>query len=298
MAPPSNGSPPQPPVAADLVLAQTQAMLAPLIRWLVTQGVGYPQLAQALREVYLDTARASLDAEGKRVTDAAISLRTGVHRKEVRAHTEQRSARSESGAGPALAKSPQSSIAEQVFTRWITDAAYRGAKGEPVSLAIAGPAPSFDSLVSSVTRDFARRTVLDELVRLGLVEEAGQQVAPRVLSAAPPHDQEQLLRTFSMHVADHIASCTANIQSARAGSDERLLENSLYGQGLSDASIAQLSQLAREVWKPAFQQMVSAAQQRYALDSQSAKADTTEADASRPRGRMRFGVYFYSEPDR
>jgi hypothetical protein len=298
MAPRPNGSPSQPPVAADLVLVQTQAMLAPLIRWLVTQGVGYPQLAQALREVYLDTARASLEAEGKRVTDAAISLRTGVHRKEVRAHTEQRSARSESGAGPALAKSPQSSVAEQVFTRWITDAAYRGEQGEPATLAIAGPAPSFDSLVSSVTRDFARRTVLDELVRLGLVEETGLQVAPRAQSATPPHDQEQLLRTFSLHVADHIASCAANLDSARAGSDERLLENSLYGQGLSDASIAQLSHLAREVWKPVFQQMVSAAQQRYDLDGQAAEADTTGTDTTRPRGRMRFGVYFYSEPDR
>jgi hypothetical protein len=282
------------PLGSDQVLAQVQEMLKPLVQWLISQGVGYPQMAVALREVFLDVAADSLDAQGKRLTDAAISLRSGVHRKEVRTYNAQRS-----GRLGTTEKTPQSSVAELVFTRWLTDAAYRNAQGQPAALPLAGPAPSFDSLVSAVTKDFARGTVLDELIRLGLTTIAEGVVHPRALSTVS-QDQAQLLQTFSDHVADHIAACAHNLTLARQNPDASdhspgvlpHLENSMYAKGLSDASIAQLASLAREVWKPAFQQMVSAAQQRYSLDSQSATESSTT-----PRGRMRFGVYFYSEPD-
>ncbi len=158
---------------ADLLLARACEVMEPLIRLLVAKGVGYTQLSAALKPVFMESARAELRAGSGKETDAAISLLSGVHRKDVRSYEARREA-----LGPVKAPQPNRalSLAEQVYTRWTTDAAYRDEQGKPAPLRLIGAAPSFDSLVNAVSKDFSRRTVLDELLRLGLVEEAGEVV--------------------------------------------------------------------------------------------------------------------------
>jgi len=60
----------------------------------------------------------------------------------------------------------------------------------------------------------------------------------------------------------------------------------MVAAGLSNDSIAQLANLANRLWKPAFNQAVDSARQRYALD-----------ESNGHTGRIRFGVYVYSEAD-
>ncbi len=302
---PPDGAPTRPGVApadtpGELVLSHALEMLAPLVRLLVSQGVGYPRLAQALKQVFMQAALEELHREGRRVTDAAISVRSGVHRKDVRAagatlaSTAAASAAaasdaSASAAAPSDATSGRrrgaGSVADQVYTRWTTDAAYRDADGRPSALPLAGPAPSFDTLVSAVTRDLSRRTVLDELVRLGLAREHEGRVEPLADAAIPRADLARMLEFLSDHVHDHLAAGEANLRAARAGDKPPFLEHALYANGLSDASIEQLRQLAVQLWRTAFGQIAEAARQRHAIDREHGRD-----------GRLRFGVYFYSEP--
>lgn len=273
-----------------LLLDESVRALAPLVRMLVDGGVGYPQLAQALKPVFMDAARAQLQAQDARVTDAAVSVRSGVHRKDVRAWSSATAAQASApagggpaGNGPGTAASV--SVADQVFTRWCTDAGYREAAGRPAVLPLTGPAPSFDTLVGAVTRDLSRRTVLDELVRLGLAREADGRVEPLAEAAVPSADHAQMLRYLADHLRDHAAAGAANLRAGTRGDRPPFLEHAMYATGLSDASIEQLRLRAVELWKTAFGQIVETARQRHDLD--------------RPRnlaGRVRFGVYFYSEP--
>jgi hypothetical protein len=101
-------------------------MLAPLIRLLVSQGVTYPQFTAALKISFLRAAHSELTAAGKKVSDSAISLLSGVHRKDVRALTAD---------GQLGIKPPDRalSVADEVFTRWVNDPAYLAA-GEFVRL--------------------------------------------------------------------------------------------------------------------------------------------------------------------
>lgn len=267
---------------ADLLLDETGKLLEPLVRLLIAQGVGFPQVSALLRNVFMQAAKAELQAQGHKITDAAISVRSGVHRKEVRHWSE--SQHSEQPAGPAPARSV--SLAEQVFTRWLTDAGYRGADGKPAALAHGGPAPSFESLASSVSKDFSRRTVLDELIRLGLVREESDRIVPIAAAMVPKHSIAELARLLSAHVHDHLAAGAANIAAADRDQPAPFLEQSVYANGLSNLSVEQLSILARQLWQPAFQSMVDSARQRYAIDRERGVS-----------GRIRFGVYFYSEPD-
>jgi hypothetical protein len=268
-------------------------MLRPLVDLLISQGVGYPSLSRALRTAFVQAAREQLGREGGQLTDAAVSLRSGVHRKEVKTVNEALGEATNPGGSSDhgtvnIGSIPERSlsIAEQVYTRWTTDATYHDAQSRPAGLAISGDAPSFESLVTSVTRDFSRRTVLDELLRLGMVEVLETNVRPLAPAMVPPQAWDELTQYFSDHLHDHLAAGAANLHAARTGDKPPFLEHSMYANGLSDLSIEQLSMLARDVWKPAFNQMVGAARQRYDLDSQDNR-----------QGRLRFGVYLYSEPD-
>ena len=265
---------------ADQLLEQSVHLLGPLIELLMKQGVGYPSLTKALRTAFVDAARRQLSREGSNATDAAISLRSGVHRKEVKALNQTE--RDDQRRQPERALS----IAEQVFTRWTTDAKYKDKHGRPDVLALSGPAPSFDSLVSSVTRDFSRRTLLDELVRIGLAQVEDDHVVALANHMVPTKALAELAQLFGDSLHDHMAAGTANILAAQQDKPAPFLEHSMYANGLSDLSVEQLSALATSVWKPAFNQMVGAATQRYELDRD-----------NNHRGRLRFGVYLYSESD-
>jgi Family of unknown function (DUF6502) len=276
--------PDQPANSSEFALKEAARLLEPLAQILIAQGVGYTQLAQALKPVFMQAAQAQIEAEGKKVTDAAISLRSGIHRKDVRAFTaEPTTIQSEE----ELLGARSLSLAAQVFTRWLTDAGYTDSGGKPATLNASGKAPSFESLVSSISKDFSRRTVLDELVRLGLVEERGDRVVPLASSMVPKQETVQLVRYLSDNAHDHLAAGAANLNANRSGANAPFLENSVFADGLSTESVEQLAQLARILWQPMFKQMVDAANQRYAVDREQTRS-----------GRMRLGVYFYSEPDK
>lgn len=265
-----------------LLLDDAVETLAPLIRLWLENGIGFTEISKALRSGFIDLAERELESHQRKATDAAVSLLSGVHRKEVKSH------RSDSRS-PKLANAvdKELSYAEQVFTKWATDAAYVTTEGKPATLSISGPAPSFETLVSAITKDFSKRTVLDELLRLGLVTESDDTVTPLSEAMVPKSGTLDLAKYFHQHIRDHLAAGAANLLAV--GKDEKapFLEHSMYVNGVSDASIEMLSHLAKTQWKQVFDASVNAAQQRYEIDRQHDH-----------RGRLRFGVYVYSEPSR
>ena len=66
----------------------------------------------------------------------------------------------------------------------------------------------------------------------------------------------------------------------------KFLEQSIYADGLTLESIERLHVAARQAWARAFESIVTEARDRVGQDS-----------ASDGEMRMRFGVYFYAEPD-
>jgi Family of unknown function (DUF6502) len=283
----SNSNQTNPESRADLLLNESEELLFPVVKLLVSQGVGYPQLAARLKRVFMEAARQELLAEGSKPADASVSVRSGVHRKDVRSWRE-----SDEQAAPRK----ELSTADQVYTKWLTDAAYKDSEGKPKAIPVTGPAPSFDALVLSITKDFHRRTVLDELVRLGLAKEIASSSAndegltwlqPIADALIPSNDLAEMLKFFSGNARDHMAASVQNIIAMRAGAPAPFIERSVFAQGLAAQSVDQLGALAKQLWQPAFQQMVDAANQRYQVDKDKLQPED--------KHRMRFGVYFYSE---
>lgn len=252
------------------LLQQGAEMLRPLVRLLIANGGTYPQLARQLKDIFIDEARQALLDSGRKDTDSALTLLTGVHRKEIRNRV--------SRSGEVV---PDLSLASQVYTRWLTDPAYCDADGKPLALARSGDAPSFESLARAVSKDLHPRTLLDELIRLGLVHVELDRLLLNGEAFVPQAGFAEKLSMLVANVADHLATGAYNLMSESAP----LLEQSVFADQLHQASVVQLQQLARQLWQQDFKTMVDEASRLCAIDE--------------PRGgqqRVRFGVYFYAEP--
>ena len=69
---------------ATLTLEASLKVMRPLIRMLVKRGVAYPAFAQALKTEFLAAAQRELQERQMPQTDSALSLLSGVHRRDVR----------------------------------------------------------------------------------------------------------------------------------------------------------------------------------------------------------------------
>jgi Family of unknown function (DUF6502) len=256
---------------AQVVLRASLWLMAPVVRWLLRSGVQYGAFAAALKTVFVEVASEELRRGGKKATDSALSVLSGVHRKDVRAIS--------ATSGEPELKSV--SLASQVFTRWLTAARYRDASGKPRSLPRLGDRRSFEALAREVSTDVHPRTVLDELVRLGLVRLQGEMVELKAQSFVPTSDDAELLALFAANAGDHLAAAVHNLTTTQP----RFLEQSVFADGLSEQSAKELHKIARVLWAKAFERMVAEATKR-------CKAD----HATPAPNRIRFGVYYYGEP--
>ena len=271
------GNYPSPPgpmkkAVADILLDRSRALLLPWIRALLRRGITYPQFTAQLKQVFYDAARDELEATGQRQTDSALSVLSGLHRKDVR----------EFSSATPRPMAPTVPLSSQIVTRWSSDPRYRDKRNKPRDLPRSGPGDSFEALVLSVSRDVHPRTALEELIRLGAATLQDDLVCIDGAAFVPRHGFEEMVELLTQNVADHIAAGAHNLGAEDAG---RFLEQSVFAASLSPESAAQLGGVAREIWAAAFERMVAEANARVAQDSHSPTASH----------RMRFGVFYYAD---
>ncbi|CUA98794.1 DUF6502 family protein [Thiomonas bhubaneswarensis] len=264
------------PSTEDVLRALVQVM-GPLARLLLASGVDYTRLAAELKPLFIEQARLELLRSGQNATDSAISLLSGVHRKDVRAWRMQ-------GLSSRIEK--EVSISSRIFARWVQDPLYRDRRRRPRPLPRLGPAPSFDTLARSVTQDVHPYTALTELLRLGLVTvktvKGRDIIVPHQEGFVPPAGSRDLLDLFGANLADHASAAVANL----LGQPPRL-EQSVFAEGVTPETAKELGELARKLWAQARSEMIAEATRRY-------EADKDRSDAN---CRVRFGAYYWAEDE-
>jgi hypothetical protein len=264
-----------------LSLAAALRVMGPLVEMLLREGVTYPQLVTALKQTFLDTAPIVLESSNAKVNDSSLSTLTGIHRKDVRQWREV-------GEPKPQAKALSSAMA--VFTRWVDDPDYCDKKGHPRTLARTGGAETFETLATAVSRDVHPQTILQEMIRLGMVERIeatstndDYKFRLRMNAFVPETGSAELLKVFADNVADHAAAASSNLRR----STPPMLEQSVFADCLRPASVAVMDDLARKIWMRAFHEIV-----REATDL--SERDQGHSDASQ---RIRIGMYMYHGPD-
>lgn len=263
---------------SEIVLDAVLHVMRPLARLLMRNGVTYPMFSAALKRVFLDTARSELQDSGRPQTDSAITLLSGVHRRDVRLL----------GRGSTTARAPVRKplgLVGQVVARWMSEPACLDGEGRPLTLPRSGDGASFDALASSVSRDVRPRALLDDMLRLGVAVETEAGIALAADGFAPRRDLADNAALAAANLHDHAAAAVANLDGGR-----NFLEQAIYVDQLTADSAAAVQKAAVQAWKQAFRAVMGEAQVRF-------DADQAGAPAQARTQRARFGVYFYAERD-
>ena len=262
---------------SNLVLDSTLHLLRPAVRLMLRHGVTYTAFSQALKRVFLQAAQEELQAKGMPQTDSAVSVLSGVHRRDVRNLTRL--------ANPDDAPESFAGLASQVVARWLSDDGYLDADLAPRALARAGDAPSFDALVQAVSHDVRPRAVLDELQRLGLVQDVDGQITLLTQGFVPKLGFSEMAAQLQNNVADHLSAACENLDSGG-----EFLEQAVFVDEITAESALHLHKASAQAWKVAFQSVMRQAQKRFDADAKSVLPEQRTH-------RARMGMYYFSTQD-
>jgi hypothetical protein len=253
-------------------------VLGPLARLAVERGLTFPALKEILKQELVRAAREALPTVGARDI-SRVATATGLTRREVnRVSLEQ---------PPALADRP--APATQLFTRWLADRKLRDRRGKPKRLPRQGPAPSFEALAQTITRDVHPRSLLEQLIRLGLVAYDAKSDTVSLLEDAfvPRGDQARMLDFLGQNVGDHLAAGVANV----LGDERRHFEQALFADELSDESIAAAKKLVNAQWRALTAALVPELEQLLRADRKMSRRSAAHS----AKRRLRIGLYSFDE---
>lgn len=211
-------------------------LLRPLVRLLIKAGMTFPALCDLLRDLYINVAEHDFALPDKPQTDSRVSLLTGIHRKEI--------ARKRGAGAPVGAVPTAISRTSRILALWLGSPRFTDAQGAPLALYRSADqgVPSFDQLVTAITKDLRPRAILDEWVDRKLIA-IGEDGRIMLLAAAltPPAGDDQLYY-FGRNLHDHIAAAASNI----AGGAPPFFERAVHYDRLSPKNAAALLDYSRE----------------------------------------------------
>lgn len=262
------------------LLAALQQLLAPLARLAVAKGLPWAVVEELTKQALVQAADAAHPDLLPHRKVSRVSTATGIHRREV-TRLIQVLREGRLGEPP-----PRRSLASELFAHWQGDPVFLDRRGRPRVLprqATTDGSPSFESLAQSVTRDVHPRSLLDELVRLGLAtwDEAADTVALARDAFVPRGDVARMLQFLGANVGDHFAAAVDNVLD----DDHRHFEQAIFADGLSEASLVQVRASMAARWKALLGEVVPELEALVARDD-------GRPDATR---RMRLGLYTYTE---
>lgn len=223
---------------ADKLYPPLARLLRPLVRLCIRAGMTFPALCQLLRELYVNVAEYDFALPGKEQTDSRVSLLTGIHRKEV--------SRLRGAGAPVNAVPAAVSRTGAIIARWLASPRFCDEAGVPLPLPrnTEGSSPSFEELVSSVTRDVRSRAVLDEWLDRRIVTiDAEDRIVLAEAAFIPQHGDDEKLYYFGRNLHDHVAAAAANV----LGSKPAFLERAVHYDGLSAELAERLEARSREL---------------------------------------------------
>jgi hypothetical protein len=280
-----------PEQAPDALATALRQVLAPVARLALARGVTHATLDELLKQALVAVADANNAALPPHRRVSRITTATGIHRREVtRLVTGLRE-----GAGEL--PPPSRSHASELFHHWRTDAEFCDLKGSPAELPRTGPTPSFEALAQGITRDVHPRSLLDELLRLGLAAHDQDRDTVRLIREAfvPQGDEPRAVAVLGRNVGAHLESAVDNVLLGNM----RHFEQALYANGLGQASMAEFRDLVREQWQALLAAMVPRLEAMVARDALAEPAASTTADTAAnaaPLQHVRIGLYTHAQP--
>ena len=220
----------------DHLLRAARRILRPLVRILLRNGITATVFGELARKVFVDVAFDEFGIAGKPQTLARVSVITGLNRKEVaRLHKLENVTDSDRAwwnrAGTVLAA-------------WMTDSQYQTRAGYPLDLPFSGAAPSFTSLVKRYSGDMYPRSIADELLRLGAIEEVGGLYRLSNRGYVPDSDPAAMVDILGLDAAEFVETIDHNLQ---ADTDDKLVQAKVLANNLPAEHLDAFNEFSRRV---------------------------------------------------
>lgn len=252
------------------VLEHVANMLPQLIHWLVKSGIGYHEFAPTLKTLFYNAALQELSDIQQKKTDSAISLLSGLTRRDIRNFCQTYG---EYTVIDQFNSQLPISVPIRVVSMWINQKL-------PMKIPFYGQENSFESLVKQLSSDKHPKSILWELKRLGIVQEENDDVILEKSSFIPNPELDESKQLFTQNIADHLSAGISNLTKKTD-----FLEQAVFADELSQESVQKLNQLSTDLWRMMSKAIISAA-----IDY--CKNDEKSGDTSK---RFRLGIYQYYE---
>ncbi|MDN6320881.1 MAG: DUF6502 family protein [Marinobacter sp.] len=188
-------------------------ILRPLARLLLRNSIPYGEFAELVKRAYVEAALEDFPGERRKPTDSGAAVKTGLTRKEVKRQRDIL-------AGQPAVKSEilHTNRASRVVSGWVHDPTFQDIAGEPATLAFDGP-QSFCELTKKYSGDMPPRSVLDELLRVGVVSADNDtgKLTLKQRAYVPTGDNKEMLQIFGEDVSDLIATVDHNLVCGEGG---------------------------------------------------------------------------------
>jgi hypothetical protein len=183
----------------------TRKLLHPLIRIFLRNGKAARSFYDFVKQAYVDLAREEFGIRGKKATVSRIAILTGLTRKEVKALLAQPQTRD------GLMEEEYNRAA-RVIAGWLKDPRFSDGHGHPAPLPLEGKRGSFAALVKVYSGDIPVRAMLDELVRVGAVQQMKNgRICLRSRGYIPQKSAPEKLSILGTDTADLIATIDHNV---------------------------------------------------------------------------------------
>ena len=150
----------------DWILSALGKLLSPIVRFALKRSISYQDFVAVLKRTFVAIGAEELEKDNDEVTASKISAFTGLNRPDAkRIYVDQEPIEYSTLNIPA-----------RVAAQWGDDKRFCRANGKPRVLSVSGDDNEFKELVESVNKAYGVKTILDEMMRLGLVERTGKSI--------------------------------------------------------------------------------------------------------------------------
>ena len=265
--------------AIDLAVAR---LLRPLFRVLLRHGKSYRAFEEVAKRTFVEVAMEDFGIPGKKPSVARASILSGLTRKEVQRLLQ-------TAAPDDAATGEHHNRAARVLTAWVRDADFHDPQGQPRPLTVDGEV-GFATLVKRHSGDMPVRAVLDELLRVGAVEQqADGRIALLARGYVPRRGAPEMVAMLGTDVADLIDTIDHNLhQAGEPGQAPRFQRKVMYRDVPSHAL-------------PAFR-LLSAERAQTLLEQldrwlNSACSHEAPAGDPQPGARVGLGIYYFEDAE-
>lgn len=257
-------------------------VLRTLFRVVLRNNMSFKAFLDIAKRAYVEVAATEFAIPGKKQTVSRIALLSGLTRKDVRRLLAARRA-NDSAAGERYNR------AARVVAGWVRDQDFSDTTGNPKALALQeSESPGrarFVDLVRRFSGDIPFRAVLDELLRVGVVEKLGDGTV-RLKSRAyvPESGDADKLNILGTDVADLVATIDHNLQH---GGDDPFFQRKVMYDNVPVEALEEFRRLSNAQAQTLLER----------LDKWLSQHDRDTHPGTSGTGRVRtgIGIYYFEE---